>query len=280
LLLALTAGNFSLGKAYGMGVDLAETVLVSYKLCTKVLQPSRSINDDMSAVFAPSRVNRIAREIRDMKGDFAPYASDAVSATLIDWGQWVRSAPSQSAVNWPYICGQHLYPQGQDWRALLSGEKKPTDELQVPDYVAGLRHLLGRYWELFRGFAGRWTALVPVVVLIFLAGATVALWNVHQLPAAWATAVSFFGLFGLSGATVMAAVKNALNQTEQHLWQAEQAAAIAAAIDKVPGPVDQSAVGSLAGDPKYRKKGTGSRLGLRGSPRPSSAIRPDDGTGG
>src|SRR5437879_3955562 len=79
LLLALTARSFSLGKAYGIGVDLAETALVSFKLCTGLLRPARSLDEDMHAVFAISRVNRIAREIRDLKGYFAPYASDAVS---------------------------------------------------------------------------------------------------------------------------------------------------------------------------------------------------------
>ncbi len=74
----------------------------------------------------------------------------------------------------------------------------------------------------------------------------------QQLSAAWATAVSFLGLFCLSGATIAAAIKKALNQAEQHLWQAELAAAVAAAIDKVPTPVQESAVGSLAGNPNYR----------------------------
>ena len=50
---------------------------------------------------------------------------------------------------------------------------------------------------------------------------------------------------GISGATITAAVKNALQKTEDDLWDAELGTAVAVAIDHVPADVPNSHVQQL-----------------------------------
>jgi ABC-type siderophore export system fused ATPase/permease subunit len=83
---------------------------------------------------------------------------------------------------------------------------------------------------------------VPVA-LIALIGLYLLLQK--QFNAAYAAVAAFVGATGLSGATITAAVRNALQKTEDDLWAAELGAAVAVAIDHVPTEVPNSHVQSL-----------------------------------
>lgn len=249
LLTKLTTMGFKLGKAYSLGVDLSESMLGAYKACKDSADPS----NELAASFAIKQVNRMIQELRDLKTSFQPHAADAVVATLDDFGTWVRGVVPDSAgkttfkrtTTWPMVADTYLYPQILAWRGLLSGEKTSTDVLHVGDYVFALERLVSRYWVLVRAFAIRWTALIIAVPLLLLAGLGLYLLYKNQFSAAYAAVAALIGAFGISGATITAAVKNALQKTEDDLWDAELGTAVAVAIDHVPADVPNSHVQQL-----------------------------------
>ncbi len=249
LLTKLTTMGFKLGKAYSVGVDLSESMLGAYKACKDTTDPSK----ELAGSFATKQVSRIIQELRDLKTSFQPHAADAVVATLDDFGTWVRSVVPDSAgkttakppTTWSVVADRYLYPQILAWRGLLSGEKTSTDVLHVGDYVFALERLVSRYWALVRAFVFRWTALVIAVPLALLAVVGLYLLFQKQFGAAYAAVATFLGVSGISGATITAAVKNALQKTENDLWDAELGTAVAVAIDHVPADVPNSHVQQL-----------------------------------
>jgi len=249
LLTKLTTMGFKLGKAYSVGVDLSESMLGAYKACKDSADPSQAL----AASFATKQVNRMIQELRDLKTSFQPHAADAVVATLDDFGTWVRSVVPDSAgkttaklpTTWPMVADRYLYPQILAWRGLLSGEKASTDFLHVGDYISALQRLVSRYWTLVQAFVFRWTALVIAIPVALVALVGLYLLLQKQFNAAYAAVAAFVAATGLSGATITAAVKNALQKTEEDLWDAELGTAVAVAIDHVPADVPNSHVQQL-----------------------------------
>ena len=257
LLRDLTIADFRMGKAYSLGVGLAETTLIAHQVCsadTGGLEPSAATEAILSELFGSARVHHQIRELRDLKTSFQWYSVDAVSATVHDWAEWMhmvipkpgRASRIKRRESWPDIARHYLDPQSLIWRALLSGEKDATDTLQVADYLNSVQNLAGQYWTIVRGFLSHFSALLLAIPLVLLVAAAVVLVKTNQLGPAYAAAAAFFGFLGLSGATVTAAVKNALSQTEDHLWQAELAGAVALAVDHVPDAVPKPEVKRLA----------------------------------
>jgi hypothetical protein len=238
----LAGKDFRLRKSYEVGVALAESSLISFKLCKGIETPEKTLPEDLAELFSSNRIACLVRDMRDLKTSFPDHAVDAVSATLEDWGTWVRDNATKNAkkTNWEQIAQHKLYPQAQAWRSLLSCEREPIDLLQVPDYVSSLKRLLGQYWALARGFVWRWSSLLLVLPMAALAYIAIALFNDKQLGGALGAGAALLAFFGLSGATVAAAVKGALAQAENHLWAAELSAAVASAIDYVPERIDGS----------------------------------------
>lgn len=278
LLRDLTVQDFRLGKAYSLGAGLAETMLVAFNACIK---DNTDPEPTLSGLFEPARVRHQLRELSALKTSFQSYAADAVEATLHDWAIWVHSvipingkAKIQRTEKWPDIAHHYLHPQLEAWRALLSGEKQSTDVLQVADYLNSVQNLVGQYWTVVRAFVVRYSAaialLVPVAALVAIGA---VLFAANQSGPAYAAVVAVLGFLGISGATVTAAVKNALSQTEQHLWEAELAGAVALAIDHLPDDVPSPAVGRLIStqfiSPGRRTKLVIKAGGVLATPRPT-----------
>src|ERR1700680_1645996 len=86
LLDALTVVDFRRGKAFGVGTQLAQTVLIP---------AARGLDDEamvskLRAAFEKDRINRLRGDLKDLKTLLPKYVADAVSASLSDWGKWVR----------------------------------------------------------------------------------------------------------------------------------------------------------------------------------------------
>jgi hypothetical protein len=246
LLKILTSKDFRLGKAYGIGVQLAETVLLSYAALRATSRPpsspappieKESKPGTLELLWNPKRIQLLVVQLRELKTAFQDYAVDATTATLLDWSKTSAKWSRASEEELRRTAEDHLYPQGAAWRAMLSGEKLPTDFLQVSEYVKAISNLLRDYasfaWRFLR--SSPWLLLALGLVLAVLAGAAfIALQNPAQVQAGYATLIAVLGVFGVSTATVAAAVKKALSTAEEHLWQAETAYAIAVAINWVP----------------------------------------------
>jgi hypothetical protein len=258
LLKDLTVADSRLGKAYSLGTQLAETCVVPYF----VAQTQDEAQSAMQSLCTDARIERMKRHLWDLKSMFQPYATDAVGATLVDWGKWVGentvANPStftrltrRGKPDWAWAA-RRLYRQSGSWRALLSGEETSTDTLQVSDYLDSAAHIASRFLRLVRGTLWKWKAGFLGVTLLAAGFAVAAGFLINQfgnhLAGVAAAVVALLGSFGITGATVAAAVKRAASRVEKGLLEAELAAAVALAINLVPGgtgSVTNSAVEAL-----------------------------------
>jgi hypothetical protein len=78
LLMTLTAADFRLGKAYGLGRALAETVLL----------PDAKNPQTFQQVFARYRLANLLGWLADLKSAFPPHAAEAVRGSLQTWAAW------------------------------------------------------------------------------------------------------------------------------------------------------------------------------------------------
>jgi hypothetical protein len=83
LLVALTAADFRLGKAYGLGRALAETALL----------PDAKNPQTFQTMFARYRLANLLGWLADLKSVFPPHAAEAVRGSLQSWAAW-SEAPS------------------------------------------------------------------------------------------------------------------------------------------------------------------------------------------
>jgi hypothetical protein len=78
LLVTLTAADFRLGKAYGLGRALAETILL----------PNARDPQTFQQVFARHRLANLLGWLADLKSAFPVHAAEAVRGSLQTWAAW------------------------------------------------------------------------------------------------------------------------------------------------------------------------------------------------
>jgi hypothetical protein len=81
LLVALTAADFRLGKAYGLGRALAETVLL----------PDAKNPQTFQQEFDRYRLANLLGWLADLKSAFPPHAAEAVRGSLQAWAAWTEA---------------------------------------------------------------------------------------------------------------------------------------------------------------------------------------------
>ena len=81
LLVALTAADFRLGKAYGLGRALAETALL----------PDAKNPQTFQRLFARHRLANLLGWLADLKSAFPPHAAEAVRGSLQAWAAWTEA---------------------------------------------------------------------------------------------------------------------------------------------------------------------------------------------
>jgi len=255
ILLRLTVKDFELGKAYSLGTGLGQTVLAAYEKVRPDSNGPPSMEEaraQLRMVFTHELVLELWSYIKDLKSRFPPYAADPVAATLWDWCKWAAMTPRTTRGSLKTESGDmvanRLRRQGQLWRALLSGERKPTDCLLFANYVDAASDLLRKYWKLAgRVLARRFGTVLLVIIAAGLALATlVAIQRFANNLGA--SIVGVLAALGVSGAGVVAALKRALSQIETALWETEITAAIAVAISQLPEMPQDSAIQKLRDD--------------------------------
>jgi hypothetical protein len=178
---------------------------------------------------------------------------------VADWRQWAisgqtrRGQPSDS--DQLLTATSRLRRQGQIWRALLSGERKPTDVLLTANYIDGATDLVRKYASLVVRMLGAniGTALVAVFAAAVLGVAVIVLQRLNSSGFTWIAGL--LAALGVTSASVLAAVKTIAARAEQALWQTELTAAIGVAINYVPAIPDNSEVEKLRDDNPGPNKG-------------------------
>jgi hypothetical protein len=244
-LTSLTVADFRLGKAYGLGRALAETVLLPVA-ATDAARPAQ-----FQLKFGAGRLSNLYRWMADLKTALPAHSSYAVSWSLQQWEGWVARAEDTDLVG----AHSHLRRQGQQWRALLSGERLGEDFLSTIDLIDAAKGLSSRIGRVIGAFVSRyrWTILAVGFVLLAIVGGVVAgaaaSGNTNVLWAALTALVGVVG--GFKG--VNATLGKGIRTVEPTLWQSELDAAIAYGAlvlpVAVPKPVDDLAsMGALVAD--------------------------------
>jgi hypothetical protein len=89
LLVALTAADFRLGKAYGLGRALAETALL----------PDAKNPETLQRAFARFRLANLLGWLADLKSAFPPHAAEAVRGSLQAWAAWSEAPTLRPAID-------------------------------------------------------------------------------------------------------------------------------------------------------------------------------------
>jgi hypothetical protein len=245
LLEALSAANFRLGKAYGLGRALAETALV----------PCGAADVETEGKFrellGTGRVNTIKNWLTELKSMLPDHTAYAVSRGLDDWCGW--AAGPRTASEWQNAKTE-MRIQGYIWRQLLTGEKAGKDMLSASGYLAVGWQIAKRTRWLFLAMA--LIAISVVLAAGFLPGLSPAARLAASL--AWVAATLAAGMKA-AGPLLGSAIEGA----EGWLWQTELDESVAAAAIRVPAPEKHHRVtGSAVGEMSLRPEQAGAAAPL------------------
>ncbi|HKQ00504.1 MAG TPA: hypothetical protein VJ735_09260 [Actinomycetes bacterium] len=240
LLVTTTAADYRLGKAYGLGRALAETVLL----------PDARNPPTFQQAFARYRLANLLGWLADLKSAFPPHAADAVRGSLHAWEGWSGAPilhvaldpqgrqPRPRPVDWGSAADREsvtraLHRQGQLWRAILSGEKDGLDLLSTDDYLSAADRLLGHIRQLTRGLLRRfWIATATVAAI--LVAALVTVFTVRAALPVLAAVVTAAGTIGLGWRGAASGLGRVLAQAQRPLWESELDIAVASAVTAMP----------------------------------------------
>jgi hypothetical protein len=212
LLKTLTAADFRLGKAYGLGNELVDA-------CR-----ARRVAELRG--FFDRRLASLDLWIADLDSAFPAHAGKAVRLSMQVWDDWTRDeqrSKDDSGLE------SALEGQGRTWRALLSAEKAGTDTLHTKQYVDAVREMLRRASATLARFW--WLVLLALILL----GLSVVL-----LLQSDSTNGDILGVgalaasLGLTWKGVGTGMLGVAKRVEQPLWGAAVNLAIAFAITRLP----------------------------------------------
>jgi hypothetical protein len=161
VLVQLTAADYRLGKAYGLGRALADT-------CAPAHGDPAERRQALGHHLEPHRALVLLAWLDDLKTVLPPHAGRGVADSLQRWKRWAETADLANADPPAVNSITHtLHRCGQAWRAIVSGEKAATDLLESGDYVSAARGTLARAAAIAWALALRlWAPLSLALVLI------------------------------------------------------------------------------------------------------------------
>jgi hypothetical protein len=200
LLSTLTAADFRLGKAYGLGRALADTTRLPPEWRTEL---------------ATYRVGTLVGWILELASALPPHAAHPVAQSLRAWSLWAQSEVGDGGDT-----RRKLSAQGRLWRSLLSGEKQPTGVLETSDYLRAGEGMTKRAGALVGKFLWHYWWLVLIVVALLGLGVWLIVGPGSGIAAGLGGA-SIFTSLGLSWKGIGTSLETAVARVDEPLWQAE-----------------------------------------------------------
>ncbi len=226
----LSAADFRLGKAYGLGRAMAETCEVGDAT-------------SLASRFDHWRIRQLDIWLADLDTALPAHASSSVRKSLARWAEWAADPHLDGdPFDWqrdlePFR--QFLYRQTELWRGLLSGEKAGVDMLKATDYLAAVHEMLSRAAELAWGVVKHlWFVVAMIATLI--AAAIVLLATTDTASGNIAAVAALAGAVGIGWQGVGQAIWRAASRVERPLWGAAVNIAISQAITRLPKPSSRS----------------------------------------
>ena len=227
LLIQLTAADYRLGKAYGLGRALADT-------CASAHGDETERRRALEHHLEHHRALVMTAWLDDLKTVLPAHASQGVADSLERWTLWAQTAGlaalDPKAVN---DTTRVLHRCGQRWRAILSGEKDARDLLTTSDYVSAARGTLARVGAIARSLA--WQLRGPLAVAAVLIG--VGIWLIvanngtAQVLAGLGTIAGGLGITWRSAASALGHLSLDLARP---LWEAQIDLAVANRLTPQP----------------------------------------------
>lgn len=226
LLVGLTAADFRLGKAYGLGRALADT-------CAPVDDRADELHTKLRYHLNSHRALVLVGWLDDLKTVLPDHAGQSVSDSLQRWIRWWEKAAPDDTDEEVKQVARRLHRQGQRWRAILSGEKRSKDLLATEDYVDAGRGMLHRAGEIVFAFARRLWAPLTVAGSLLLVG--IALMFIDnssaQVLAGLGTVAGGLGITWRSATNSLGRISHRLGEP---LWGAELDRVIADRLTSLP----------------------------------------------
>jgi hypothetical protein len=230
LLGVLTAADFRLGKSYGLGRALADT-------CRKPVDGA-----GIKLELGRYRVANLLAWLDDLSSALPPHAAHSVYSSLVSWRDW---AAANNPV--PDATTGLLKRQGELWRALLSGEKRGAEILEIGNYLQAAAQVATRMNSIFWRTVWRFRWLSAIVLVLVVTG--IVLLVIGGSSEIVAGAGTLLAALGLSWKGIGGALGQLAGKLEQPLWGAVLDAAIADAITLKPGSLsDELGRGAVAKD--------------------------------
>lgn len=215
VLSALSAVDFRLGKAYGVGAALMN------------LTTRPSEQEELAAHLTNVRVAPLVAAIDDLTTALPEHAGHGVRESLREWQKSVEQ--DSRVVKTPAIW--HLLArQGELWRAVLAGEKAGTDLLEIEDYVDAADRLAKRMRKVAGQLVKRFPLVCALVVGLFAVGVALVAAFPDSSAAIVAGAGTILASLGLTWRGAGRSLGGLASKLEQPLWGAELDTAVTQAI--------------------------------------------------
>jgi hypothetical protein len=227
LLVDLTAADFRLGKAYGLGRAMADTTAPAPG---GDLERTRALEHRLE----PHRALVLIGWLDDLKTVLPAHSGQAVADSFERWVRWGKDvnvgALDPKAVR---ATLRVLHRSGQRWRAILSGEKAANDLLEIDDYVAAARGALVRAGAIVRGLAVQLSAPLGLAAVLIGVGIWLMIANnsTAQVIAGLGTLAGGLGVTWRSAATW---VGHASLDVARPLWGAQIDAVVGNRLTPLP----------------------------------------------
>jgi hypothetical protein len=204
ILLTLQAADASLGQSYMLARDLAAVMLNPADFTVGILRDQR-------------RLSRLQAALEDLKSQFAQWAADAVRRNLIEWQKWANAADTTAELTTPPA--DTLLRQAEIWRAMLAGEKAPSDFLRPQDYLDANRKMLLEFTRELRGaiMANRRVVAAVAAMTLVAASAIVAAFVTGMTLFVGGAIVAMLGLVGVTGTRALARLHDLSQQLRSML---------------------------------------------------------------
>ncbi len=219
VLTTLTATHFKLGKSYGLGRALADT--------TRLPEDLKSLHEKLQ----PHRIATLRAWISDLTSLFPPHTGHSVNDSLNEWVAWAESQSKTGTLDTKNK--RLLRRQGERWRALLSGEKRGTDDLKFGEYIDAGVQAFSQTGTLAWQFAKRFLLEIGAV-LILLAGSLALVLTNPDAGEAAAGALGLLASIGITWKGVGATLGKAAAQAERPIWEAALDIEIVKAMSLLP----------------------------------------------
>jgi hypothetical protein len=213
-LITTQAADPRLGSAYNLGRALADTAI-------------ESDLDVLRERFTRQRVNGLREELAQLASSFPAHAARAVSQSLCVWQCALAPRFKNGATGKGPAAA--LPRQAEVWRGLLSGERLPSDRLEVEDYQRAAKQLVGNSsnvaWDVLRAY--RLALLIGLAVVVAGVAVAIAVGGAVAVIAGTGAAASALGISWKGVASTFSTLAANLRAP---LWGAELDLAIAEAI--------------------------------------------------